>query len=110
MTPAASPRTPRPIPPFTLTPTDEEMLEACARYQYITALGGRGKGRSIFTHGTRGRKFAQSLGTCVQRGALLPGRSPTSTMHGRSGRGPIFIRAVPSRGVWRGKGASRTSL
>src|SRR5215213_5269522 len=146
MTPAASLRTPRPIPPFTLTPTDEEMLEACARYQYmtvehwvrsfedegkrrylqrrsqalsdndylirlyITALGGRGKGRSIFTHGTRGRKFAQSLGTCVQRGALLPGRSPTSTMQGRSGRGPIFIRAVPSRGVWRGKGASRTSL
>src|SRR5215213_6191222 len=36
MTPAASPRTPRPIPPFTLTPTDEEMLEACARYQYMT--------------------------------------------------------------------------
>src|SRR3954454_13549136 len=37
MTPAAQPRTPKPITPFKLTPTDEEMLEACAWYQYLTA-------------------------------------------------------------------------
>ena len=103
MPPAASYRTPRPITPFTLTPTDEEMLLACARYQYmtvehwvryfdddgkrrylqrrsqalsdndylirlyITPLGGRGKGRSIFTHGPAGRKFAQSLGKRVPK-------------------------------------------
>jgi hypothetical protein len=28
---------------------------------YITPLGGKGKGRSIFTHGTAGRTLAQSL-------------------------------------------------
>src|SRR4051794_12057868 len=101
MTPAASPRKTRSITPFRLTPTDEEMLLACARYQYmtvehwvryfeddgkrrylqrrsqalseydylirlyITPLGGRGKGCSVFTHGTAGRKFAQSLGKRV---------------------------------------------
>jgi hypothetical protein len=101
MTPTASPHKTRPITPFRLTPTDEEMLLACARYQYmtvehwvrwfeddgkrrylqrrsqalsdndhlirlyITPLGGRGKGRSIFTHGTAGRTFAQSLGKRV---------------------------------------------
>jgi hypothetical protein len=31
----------------------------------ITPLGGRGKGRSIFTHGTAGRTSAQSLGKRV---------------------------------------------
>jgi hypothetical protein len=98
MTPAASPRRPRLITPFKLTPTGEEMLLACARYQYmtvehwvrwfeddgksrylqrrslalsendylirlsITPLGGRGKDRSIFTHGTAGKTFAQSPG------------------------------------------------
>jgi hypothetical protein len=36
MTPTATPRTTRPITPFKLTPTDEEMLETCARYQYMT--------------------------------------------------------------------------
>ena len=35
MTSAASPRS-RPTQAFKLTPTDEEMLEACARYQYMT--------------------------------------------------------------------------
>jgi hypothetical protein len=34
---------------------------------YITPLGGRGKGRSIFTHGTAGRNFAQSLGKRVPK-------------------------------------------
>jgi hypothetical protein len=98
MTPAASPGKTRPLTPFRLTPTDEEMLLSCARYQYmtvehwaryfeddgkrrhlqrrsqalsdndylirlsITPLGGSGKGRSIFTHGTAGKTFAQSLG------------------------------------------------
>jgi hypothetical protein len=101
MTPAASPRRPRLITPCKLTPTDEELLLAYARYQYmtvehwvrwfeddgkrrylqrrslalsendylirlsITPLGGRGKGRSIFTHGTAGKSFAQSLGKRV---------------------------------------------
>jgi Replication-relaxation len=101
MTPAATPRTNRPLPPFRLTPTDEEMLLSCGRYQYmtvehwvrsfeddgkrrylqrrsqalsdndylirlyITPLGGRGKGRNIFTHGTAGRDFAKSLGKRV---------------------------------------------
>lgn len=100
MTSAKSPRPPS-IPAFKLTPTDEEMLEACARYQYmtvehwvrlfedegkrrylqrrsqalsdhdylirlyITPLGGRGKGRSIFTHGAAGRDYAKSLGKRV---------------------------------------------
>jgi hypothetical protein len=36
MPPATAPRTKRPIPPFKLTPTDEELLETCARYQYMT--------------------------------------------------------------------------
>src|SRR5215207_2265698 len=101
MTPTAMSRKTRPITPFKLTPTDEEMLLACARYQYmtvehwvryfdddgkrrylqrrsqvlsdndylirlyITPLGGRGKGCSIFTHGTADRTFAQSLGKRV---------------------------------------------
>jgi hypothetical protein len=101
MTPAAAPRRTRPLTPFRLTPTDEELLLACARYQYmtvehwvrwfeddgkrrslerrrlalsdnddlirlsITPLGGRGKGRSLFTHGTAGRTVAQSLGKRV---------------------------------------------
>jgi hypothetical protein len=79
------------------------MLEACARYQYmtvehwvrffdddgkrrylqrrsqaltdhgylirlyITPLGGRGKGRSIFTHGASGRDYATSLGIRVPK-------------------------------------------
>ena len=97
LTPAASPRRPRLITPCKLTPTDEELLLACAGYQYmtvehwvrwfeddgkhrylqrrslalsendylirlsITRLCGRGEGRSIFTHGTAGRTFAQPL-------------------------------------------------
>ena len=101
MTPAATSRRKEPVPPFTLTPTDEEMLLACARYQYmtvnhwcryfedskkaiylqrrskqlvehdylirlyITPLGGRGKGRNIFTHGTAGRAVVKSLGKRV---------------------------------------------
>ena len=32
---------------------------------YITPLGGRGKGRSIFTHGKAGKTVAQSLGKRV---------------------------------------------
>jgi hypothetical protein len=103
MTSAALPHKTRPLPPFTLTPTDEEMLFSCARYQYITVehwvrwfeddgkrrylqrrsqmlsendylirlyitpLGGRGKGRYIFTHGIAGRKFAQALGKRVPK-------------------------------------------
>ena len=103
MTPAAAPHKTRPIPPFTLTPADEEMLFSCARYQYmtvehwvrhfedegkrrylqrrsqalsdndylirlyITPLGGRGKGQNIFTHGSAGRKFAQSVGKRVPK-------------------------------------------
>jgi hypothetical protein len=96
MTPAAAPHTRRPLTPFKLTPTDEEILLACARYQYVTVdqcagsrmtaraatcsaaawhsylirlsitpLGGRGKGRSIFPHGTAGKTVAQSLGKRV---------------------------------------------
>src|SRR5215213_8105155 len=103
MTPATAPRTTRPKTPFKLTPTDEEMLLACARYQYmtvehwvryfaddgkrrylqrrsqalsdndylirlyITPLGGRGKGQNIFTPGSAGREFAQSLGKRVPK-------------------------------------------
>src|SRR5215210_4529653 len=103
MTPAASPRSTRPQTAFKLTPTDEEMLLACARYQYmtvehwvryfeddckrrylqrrsqalsendylirlyITPLGGRGKGRSIFTHGSAGRDYAKSLGKRIPK-------------------------------------------
>lgn len=102
MTTAASPRS-RPTPAFKLTPTDEEMLETCARYQYLTVdhwvryfedagkrrylqrrsqyltdhdylirlyltpLGGRGKGRSIFTHGSQGRDYVTSLGIRAPR-------------------------------------------
>jgi hypothetical protein len=127
MTPTASPHKTRPITPFRLTPTDEEMLLACARYQYmtvehwgrtfeeegkrrylqrhsqalsgndylirlyITPLGGRDKGRSIFTHGTGGRKFKQSLGRCVSRGASLPGRDLAGTMRARSSRNQDFV-------------------
>jgi hypothetical protein len=103
MTPAASPRKTRPLTLFRLTPTDEEMLEICARYQYMTVehwcrwyedpnkeryvqrrtrelsendylirlyippLGGRGKGRPIFTHGSAGRDYAKSVGKRVPR-------------------------------------------
>jgi len=35
MTPAASPYS-RSTRAFKLTPTDEELLETCARYQYLT--------------------------------------------------------------------------
>lgn len=102
MTSAASPHY-RPMPAFKLTPTDEEMLEACARYQYmtvehwvryfedegkrrylqrrsqalsdhgylirlyITPVGGRGKGPSVFTFGAAGRDYAASLGIRVPR-------------------------------------------
>ncbi len=34
---------------------------------YITPLGGRGRGRSIFTHGSRGRDYAASLGIRVPK-------------------------------------------
>jgi len=34
---------------------------------YITPLGGRGRGCSVFTHGSAGRKFAQSLGKRVPK-------------------------------------------
>ena len=102
MRPAAFPRS-RPTPTFKLTPTDEQMLEVCARYQYltvehwvrffeddgkrrylqrrsqqlaennylirlyITPLGGRGKGRSIFTQGAAGRDYAKSLGKRIPK-------------------------------------------
>lgn len=36
MTPAAPARNPRPITPLRLTPTDEELLASCSRYQYVT--------------------------------------------------------------------------
>ena len=36
MTLAAAPHKSRPITPFKLTPTDEEMILARARYQYMT--------------------------------------------------------------------------
>src|SRR5687768_15656884 len=36
MPPATAPRTKRATTPFKLTPTDEELLETCARYQYVT--------------------------------------------------------------------------
>lgn len=103
MTPAATPHKTRPVTPSKLTPTDEVMLETCARYQYltvehwcrwyedpnkarylqrrsqqladndylirlyITPLGGRGKGRNIFTHGSAGRDYAKSLGKRVPK-------------------------------------------
>jgi hypothetical protein len=49
MTPAASSPKTRPITPFRLTPTDEEMLFSCDRYQYMT------------------REFAKSLGKRVPK-------------------------------------------